>query len=488
MFILMAVSLYTSRVILRVLGVEDFGIYNVVGGVISMMGVVNTAMSVSAQRYLTFELGKNDFKRLKQVFSICVTIYFLLSLLFLVLAETVGLWFLNNKLIIPDNRIVTANWVYQFSIFAAIFALMTNPYNAVIISREKMGVYAYLSILESVMKLTVVFLLLAISYDRLKTYGALMLMVQILISAFYIIFCNINYKESVYKFYWERSLFSKLVAYTGWNLFGAFSGVAKGQGLNILLNMFFNPAVNAARGLAYQVNGAISHFFTNFYIAVRPQITKYYAQGDRDNMLKLVFRSSKMSFFLILLVALPIMIEAPYIIQLWLGQTPDYVIPFMRVIIVISAIDAMAQPLMTTAHATGRIALYQSVVGTMTMLNIPISYVFLSLGYGPIVVFRISLVISLVNLFLRLWIVNRLVDFPVSDYIMNVFAKCFLIAVLSSVAPLLIHGLTQQSTMTFIMVVLFSLLSATTSIWLIGLTASERTHLLMFAKNKINRK
>lgn len=487
MFILMAISLYTSRIILQVLGVEDFGIYNVVGGIISMMGVVNTAMSVSAQRYLTFELGKNDFQRLKQVFSVCVTIYFLLSLLFLVLAETVGLWFLNNKLIIPEDRIVTANWVYQFSIFAAIFALMTNPYNAVIISREKMGVYAYLSIFESVMKLTVVFLLLAISFDRLKTYGALMLMVQILTSAFYIIYCNINYKESVYKFYWERSLFSNLVAYTGWNLFGAFSGVAKGQGLNILLNMFFGTAVNAARGLAYQVNNAISHFFTNFYIAVRPQITKYYAQGDQDNMLKLVFRSSKMSFFLILLVSLPIMIEAPYIIQLWLGQTPEYVVPFMRVIIVISAIDAMAQPLMTTAHATGKIALYQSVVGTMTMLNIPISYVFLSLGFGPIVVFRISLVISLVNLFLRLWIVKRLVNFPVSDYIMNVFAKCFLIAVLSSVVPLLIHEYSQQSTLSFLMVVLFSLLSATTMIWLIGLTANERTGLLMFAKNKLNR-
>lgn len=487
MFILMAISLYTSRIILQVLGVEDFGIYNVVGGIISMMGVVNTAMSVSAQRYLTFELGKNDFQRLKQVFSVCVTIYFLLSLLFLVLAETVGLWFLNNKLIIPEDRIVTANWVYQFSIFAAIFALMTNPYNAVIISREKMGVYAYLSIFESVMKLTVVFLLLAISFDRLKTYGALMLMVQILTSAFYIIYCNINYKESVYKFYWERSLFSNLVAYTGWNLFGAFSGVAKGQGLNILLNMFFGTAVNAARGLAYQVNNAISHFFTNFYIAVRPQITKYYAQGDQDNMLKLVFRSSKMSFFLILLVSLPIMIEAPYIIQLWLGQTPEYVVPFMRVIIVISAIDAMAQPLMTTAHATGKIALYQSVVGTMTMLNIPISYVFLSLGFGPIVVFRISLVISLVNLFLRLWIVKRLVNFPVSDYVMNVFAKCFLIAVLSSVVPLLIHEYSQQSTLSFLMVVLFSLLSATTMIWLIGLTANERTGLLMLAKNKLNR-
>lgn len=487
MFILMAISLYTSRIILQVLGVEDFGIYNVVGGIISMMGVVNTAMSVSAQRYLTFELGKNDFQRLKQVFSVCVTIYFLLSLLFLVLAETVGLWFLNNKLIIPEDRIVTANWVYQFSIFAAIFALMTNPYNAVIISREKMGVYAYLSIFESVMKLTVVFLLLAISFDRLKTYGALMLMVQILTSAFYIIYCNINYKESVYKFYWERSLFSNLVAYTGWNLFGAFSGVAKGQGLNILLNMFFGTAVNAARGLAYQVNNAISHFFTNFYIAVRPQITKYYAQGDQNNMLKLVFRSSKMSFFLILLVSLPIMIEAPYIIQLWLGQTPEYVVPFMRVIIVISAIDAMAQPLMTTAHATGKIALYQSVVGTMTMLNIPISYVFLSLGFGPIVVFRISLVISLVNLFLRLWIVKRLVNFPVSDYVMNVFAKCFLIAVLSSVVPLLIHEYSQQSTLSFLMVVLFSLLSATTMIWLIGLTANERTGLLMLAKNKLNR-
>ena len=487
MFLMMAISLYTSRVVLKVLGVEDFGIYNVVGGIVSMMGVINGAMSVSTQRYLTFELGKGDNIRLKQVFSMCLTIYMMLGALLIILSESIGIWFLNTQLVIPAERMTAANWVFQFSIFSTVFSLLTNPYNAVIISHEKMGVYAYISILDALLKLGIVYMLLVVPYDKLQFYGSLMLLIHILNFFLYWYYCHRNYCESKYKFYWEKGLFKTLLSYTGWNLFGSFSGVAKGQGLNIILNMFFTPAVNAARGIAYQVNSTVSQFFTNFYTAVRPQITKYYAQNDLDNMFKLVFRSSKFSYFLILVISLPLIIEAPYVIQLWLGQIPEHVVPFMRLIIVITAVDAMATPLMTTAHATGKIALYQSIVGTMTILIVPISYVFLKVGCGPLVVFVVSFAVSTINLFLRLWVVKRLVNFPVWNYIGQVFLVCIFVTVLSSVFPLIAHHFLEERLLSFLIVCMLSVLSTLFAIYLAGLSSNERIFLTNSLKSKLHK-
>lgn len=488
MFIMMAISLYTSRVVLKILGVEDFGIYNVVGGIVSMMGVINGAMSVSTTRYLTFELGKGDMVRLKQTFRMCVNIYGLLALILLILSETIGLWFLNTQLVIPDNRMVAANWLFQFSILSAIFSLLTNPYNAVIISREKMSIYAYISLADAVLKLAIVYLLLFISYDKLIVYGFMLMLLIILNTSIYFIYCNRKYQESRYSFYWETSLFKQLLSYTGWNLFGSASSLVKGQGLNILLNMFFNPSVNAARGIAYQVNTTVNQFFTNFYTAVRPQITKYYAQQDLDNMFKLVFRSSKMAFFLILLISLPLIIEAPYVIQLWLGQLPEFVVPFMRLILVITAVDAMANPLMTTAHATGKIALYQFVVGTMTILNIPISYTLLYYGGDPLTVFYISLIIAILNLFIRLWIVKRLVDFPVWDYVRTVLLTCVLVCVISAVIPCVVYELLQDDNFVrFMIVCVLSVSSSLFAMYVVGLSAEERQIVMKYAKKIIKK-
>ena len=280
-------------------------------------------------------------------------------------------------------------------------------------------------------------------------------------------------------------MFVELVSYSGWNLFGSLSSLVKGQGLNILLNMFFNPAVNAARGIAYQINSAITQFFTNFYTAVRPQITKYYAQGDIENMLKLVFRSSKFSFYLIMLISMPIVIEAPYIIKLWLGQLPEYVVPFTRLIIVISAIDAMATPLMTAAHATGHIRLYQFSVGTMTILNLPISYVFLKFGGQPLIVFYVSLCISTFCLFMRLWIVRRLMDFPVKRYIIQVFGSCVFICVVAMIIPLAAHLLLAESFVNVVIVCLACVLSTIVTIYGLGLTKHERGLVVDIFRKKI---
>lgn len=487
MLFIMVVTLYTSRVVLKTLGVEDFGIYNVVGGIVAMMGILNGAMSVSTQRYLTFELGKGDTVRLKQVFSTCFLIYLLLSGIFLVFAETVGLWFLNNKLIIPEERIVAANWVYQFSVISCINTLMVNPYNAVLIARERMNIYAYISIVEVILKLVIVYLLLVIPFDRLIIYGMLFLLMSIAVTMIYRIYCIRNYAESRFQYYWDKPLFMQLMSYSGWNLFGSLSGLVKGQGLNILLNMFFSPSVNASRGIAYQINNAITQFFTNFYTAVRPQITKYYAQGDLENMFKLVFRSSKFSFYLIFLLSLPIIIEAPYIIELWLGQLPDYVVPFTRMIVLISAIDSMASPLMTTCHATGRIKLYQSVVGTLIILNVPISYCFLRfMDCSPNIVFAVSLSLSTIALFLRVAIVKHLIDsFPVWDYVIKVLGLSLVIALLSAVVPSLLHSYLPSSFLNCCIVVAASLLSTLISVFLFGLTKGERQVIMEMVRKRI---
>ena len=442
MFFIMGVTLFTSRVVLSTLGVEDFGIYNVVGGVVTMLGVLNGAMSVSTQRYLTFELGRGNNVRLKQVFSVCLTIFILLSVIIIIISETVGLWFLYNKMTIPDDRMTAAIWIFQFSILSTVTSLMTNPYNATIIAHERMGIYAYVGILEVVLKLGVVYLLLILPTDRLISYGGLIFLSHLVITGIYIVYCLKHFPETHYFYYWDKPLFKELTSYSGWNLFGSMSGIVKGQGLNILINMFFNPSVNAARGIAYQVNNAVNQFFTNFFNAVRPQITKYYAQNEMDNLFKLVFRSSKFSFFLIYVLSLPIIIETPYIIRLWLGQLPEYVVPFTRIIVIITAIDAMANPLMTCIHATGKIKLYQSLVGSLIILNVPISYLVLKYtNSSPIVVFEISLVITIIALFVRVYLLKKQIKgFPVSMYFKEVIGKSFFVSVL---AFLIMYGISM---------------------------------------------
>ena len=340
------VSLYTSRVVLNTLGVEDYGIYNVVGGVVAMMGLLNGAMATSVQRFMNFELGVGNHEKLRQTFSMSMNIYALFALAFVILAETIGVWFLNTHLLIPQERLSAANYVFQFSIFGTVISLMSNPYNAAIVAHERMDIFAYTSIFAVLVKLGIVFLLLVIPFDKLIGYGLFLTCASCLVTLVYYIFCKKHFAECRYSLYWNKSLFKKLFSYFSWNLFGSAAGLIKTEGLNILLNMFFNPVVNAARGIACTINNVLMQFFNNFYTAVQPQIVKYYAQGDTASMLDLVFKSTKYSFFLCLIVSLPVLIEAPYMIHLWLGQVPEYTVIFTRLIVVISVVDALASPIM----------------------------------------------------------------------------------------------------------------------------------------------
>lgn len=484
MFLVMTITLFTSRVILKNLGVEDFGIYNVVGGVVAMMAVVNSSMGVATQRYITFSLGKRDFDRLKQVFNTSIQIYLLLSFLLIGLAETIGLWWVNNKLVIPEARMETANWVYQYAILSCCFTLLVNPFYATIIAYEKMDYYAYLSIVEVTLKLLVAYIITMIPYDKLNTYGSLMLAVQAIVLGMYLFYCRRHFSECRFRYYRNNTLFKELLSYSGWNLFAAFSMVAKGQGLNILLNAFFGPTVNAARGIAYQINAVISQFFTNFYTAVKPQVTKYYAQDKHDEMFKLIFMSARMSFFLILFISLPIMVETHSIIMLWLNTDIDYVVVFTRLIILISAIDAMATPLMTLMHATGKIRLYQMVISVSTILILPFSYICLKyFNCNPTSAFVVSLCTSLFCMFARLWLVNRKVDFPIKKYITSVYARCVLVAILSAIVPGMIYFQLQESIQRLIIVCAVSVLSSAVAIMSIGMNKNERS----FVYNQITR-
>lgn len=492
MGVLMIVGLYTSRVVLNALGVEDFGIYNVVAGVVSAMTVLQGAMSVSVIRYLTFELGKGEenFEKLHHTFCIIINIYFIIALIFLVLAETLGLWFTNTQLTVPQEKMTAVNWIYQFSILSSILSLFVAPYNAIVVAHERMAFFSGISILEGVLKLGIAFAVMSISSYKLETYGFLMMMSSVSITACYIIFCNKKYAESRYEVRHDKALFKELATYTGWNLFGSLSGVAKGQGLNILLNIFFTPAVNAARAIAYQVNTVVSAFLNNFYMAVRPQITKYYAQNNMDEMFKLVFRSSKFAYYLILLVSLPIVVEAPYIIKLWLGQLPDYVVPFVRLIIMITIVDAMATPLMTTIHATGKIALYQSVVGTLNILNLPVSYCLLKFFDGsPIVVFYVSFILAVISLFARLLMAKKAVGFPVSSFILNVVVVTMAVTVVAGIPSIWAYGyFIEQTFVNLFIVCVICLISCVLSVYFIGLSKTEKSLLRSKIRNVINDK
>lgn len=488
MFMMTCVSLYTSRIMLEALGVENMGLYNVVGGVVGLMSILNGAMTVSTQRYLSFGLGQGNSKNLAQVFTTCFTIYVLLCAILLMAAETIGLWIVNNKLLIDLSRMNAVNWVYQFSIFTCITSLLVSPYNAAIIAHEKMGIYAYFSIVNVFLQLIIVYLIQVLPIDVLVSYGFLLMLVSFIYTVFNWLYCLNKFPECRLVRYFDRAKFKELLSYSGWNLFGSMGGVLRVQGIAVLLNMFFTPAVNAAMAIASQVNGKVEIFFTNFMLAVRPQIIKYYAQGDLDSMVRLVTRSSKFSFYLILIVGLPILIESPYIIDLWLGQLPEYVIPFVRLMIVLSAIDSMTQPIMTAAHATGNIKFYQICVGSVMLANLPISYVCLSLGSSPYVVIIVSICLSVFCTFLRLWVLRRLMPFPIMQYLNDAYIKPILVAVVATIPPLSFYLYFPSSFVNVTIVCGLCFVCSVLSIYCVGLTKSERNYLwsAMICKMKRN--
>lgn len=487
MFLMTCISLYTSRIMLQALGIDNLGIYNVVGGVVGLMGILNGAMTVSTLRYLSFGLGQGDMRKLAEVFTTCFTIYVLLCSLLFILAETLGLWVVNSQLIIKPDRMVAANWVYQFSILTCVTSLLVSPYSAAIIAHEKMGIYAYFSIINVILQLLIAYLIQILPIDVLISYGALLMLVSLVNTGFNWIYCIKKFPECKIMRYFDKDKFKELLSYSGWNLFGSMGGVLRSQGIAVLLNMFFTPAVNAAMAIAAQVNGKVEMFFTNFMVAVRPQIIMYYAQGDMDGMVRLVTRSSKFAFFLIFFVGLPVLIESPYIINLWLGQLPEYVVPFVRLMIILCAVESMTQPIMTAAHATGNIRFYQVTVGGVQLMNLPLAYICLKLGANPYEVVMVSIGLSVFCTFLRVWVLKRLMPFPARQYFKNAYFKPIIVAIVASIVPVVLHVFLESSFINVMIVCMACVVCTSASIYAWGLTAGERTYVSSVILSKIKR-
>lgn len=478
MLLMMVVTFYTSRVVLLTLGVVDYGIYNVVGGIVAMFGFLNGAMSSGTQRYLTFELGKSDSERLKKVFITSMNIHILMAVLVFVLAETVGLWFMYQEMKIPDDRFNASMWVYQCSVLSTMVMFVSVPYNATIIAHEKMSAFAYISILEVVLKLLIVYLLMIGDVDKLVLYAILMLAVQVAIRFTYNIYCRRHFEETAYRFEFDRPLFKEMLSFSGWNLWGNMASVAFTQGLNILLNIFFGPAVNAARGVAVQVQQAVHQFSMNFQTAINPQITKSYAVQDIEYMHSLIFRSSRFTFFLLLCICLPVFMEADFLLGLWLKEVPEYTAVFLRIILCVTIIDAVANPLMISAQATGRVKVYQTVVGGILLSILPVSYIVLKFGGNPQSVFIVHLVICAIAFTVRLFIIRPMIGLQINKYFKDVIMRCLLAGGTAFIVPLLLENFFEDTACTSVLLCVMSIVSAGISSFCIGMTPSERTTLL----------
>ena len=420
MLLTMLVSLYTSRVTLNVLGVNDFGIFNVVGGIVTMFSFITGTMATASQRFLSFDLAKGDNVRMKQTFSLIMLSYLGLMAVTLLLSETIGVWFLNTQMNIPEDRMEAANWVLQCSIFSFCNGVFTAPYMAVIIARERMGVYAYASIGDVVFKLLIVYLLTVIPLDKLKVFAVLIFLVSLIMAAFYRYYCKRHFPESHYKYFFDKKRMIELCSFATWNVIGAIANVLRSQGLNILLNIFFNPAINAARGIAFQVNGAVTKFTNNFYTAVRPQLTKDYAANDMEALKRLGYNSTRYASFLMLILTIPIFAETREILTIWLKIVPDYSVIFVQITLVQSILECVASPLTFMLQASGKIKYLQLSVSIIYLLVIPVSYIFLSMGYPPTVVFYINALFVLINYIPRFIVCKVVLQISILEYFRKV--------------------------------------------------------------------
>lgn len=478
MLFTMGISLFTSRVVLQTIGVEDYGISSVVGGVISMFTFINAAMVSSTQRYLNFELVRGDANQLRSVFSTSLQIHALIALAIIVLSETVGLWFLNEKLVIPEARMTAAMWVYQCSILSCAVSIMSTPYNAVIVAHEKMSAFAYISILDVSLKLLVVYLLVVLPFDKLIILSILTLLVQLFIRYIYTLYCHRHFPESYFQFRFNKTLFKEMFGFAGWSFWGNLAAILYTQGLNMMLNIFFGPIVNAARGIAVQVQSAVQQFVGGFQTALNPQITKNYASNNLPQMHSLMFRSARFSFLLLFFLSLPVLMETNFILTLWLKTVPDDAVVFTQIMICISLIYTTANPCVIANQATGKVKIYQMVVGGILLLILPISYVVLKLGAPAYSVFIVHFCIESVAQFSRMYMLRNLIHLPLWQYMKNIYIPIVSTVAIAIILPLVVRMQVAEGWLRFLAVGFTCVLSVGASSYFIGFTKQERVFFL----------
>lgn len=475
MLFMMAIGLYTSRVILDKLGEVDYGIYNVVGGFVTMFTVISGAMTTATQRFLSFEIGKGQEGDVKSIFSTMVYIHLFLALIILVLGETIGVYFLNYYMNFPQERLEAANWVFQFSLLTLLVKVINVPYNGAIIAYERMSAFAYFSIFDAIFKLLICYVITLTVFDKLSFYAFLMAFVQILLIVLYYYYCRKQFKECRVGGKINQSYGKEVMSFVSWNLIGSVAMIAKEQGVNVVLNMFFGPAVNAARGVAYQVMSKVNGFVTNFQMAMNPQIIKSYAAEEREAMYNLVFRGAKLSYLLLLTLSLPVFIEAPLILDIWLKEVPDFTIIFLRLVLITALLNSLSNPLITTMHASGKVRDYQIVVGLLSLLTLPLVYVgFKVFKLEPYYAMIIALGVEFACHIARLYMLTRIMDFPMWRFLKDVTIRVILVSCVAIVIPYLCYKLIDPISVRFFIVCILSVVSSLFVGFYLGFNKNDR--------------
>jgi len=487
MLLTMGVSLYTSRVVLSSLGIEDYGIYTVVGGVVSLFSFLNAAMVSGTQRFLAIDIGQRNWEGLRKTFNATLLIHIAIAIILLLIGETLGGWFVNNKLNISINRQSAAGLAFQFSLLAACFSVIQGPYNALLIAREKMGVFAAFGVLEVILKLVVAYAISISEHDKLIVYSILIFIVTFLMGLMYQLYCFRYFKESRFKIYHDFSLLRDILAFSGWNLFGNIAAVAKAQGINILLNVLYGTALNAAYGIMLQVQNAVSLFVTNFQTAINPQIFKNYANRDFERMQLLMFQGARYSFFLLVIIVFPLIYNVDYILMLWLNEPPKLAGVFITLTLVNLLIETISRPLITGALATGQIKWYQIVVGSLLFLNLPLSYILFLVTNNPATFLYVAIFLSFITLIFRVLFLTKLIHLNVGIFLNEVGVPIIKVSFLCLIFYFVLQAAIGPSNSFFEMVTISTviLIFLTLIIYSVGVKKSERNLIKSILLTKI---
>ncbi|GAT63999.1 lipopolysaccharide biosynthesis protein [Paludibacter jiangxiensis] len=490
MLFTMGVTLYTSRIVLYVLGVENYGIYNVVGGVVILFTFLNGAMSASTSRFLTFALGRHDSEELKKTFSAALTLHIIIAFIILLLAETVGLWFVLNKLVVPAARMNATIWVYQLSILTCVVSLIQVPYNAAIIAHERMSVYAYVSIIDVSLKLAVVFLLKwFVPFDKLVFYSFLIFCSTLIVVSIYRIYCKRQYEECVYHICWDKPTYQKMINFSGWSLLGNFAWIMLTEGSNILMNLFFGPVVNAAQAVTMQVNSAVTSFVNNFRTAVNPQIIKLYASDRKSEMFNLVFQSGKYSYFILFVLVLPILLETEFILNLWLKVVPQYTVLLVKLALINSLVSTLDMSAFIVLQAVGRLK-ESALIGSSSILLfvLPLSFILFHFGFAPSIFYYVMIINSFLFSFgIRPYLLHKIAEMNIKEYFAHVVFPVVKVTVAAAIVPIGVTLYMPDSIFRFFLICLVSAISVGIGVYYLGMDSITKKMLALWVKAKFSK-
>jgi len=479
------VGLYTSRIILQKLGVVDFGIYGVVGSIVTIFSTLNSTMAIATYRYLNIAVGREEQELTKRVFSTSLCIHFAIAVILVIFAESVGPWVIENALTIPIDRVNAAQWTFQFSVVTCVFMIISSPYNSAILVHERMNIYAYFAIFDAVFKLIIVLLIGCSGADKLIEYSLYLCLFQIIMRFAYNIYCKKNFKECAFRFRVDFNLAKEMAGFTGWNILHCIANIFYTEGLNMMLNFFYGPVVNAARSIAIQIQSKVMLFGRNMQEAFNPQIMKSYSCENYNYMHKLVMKSSKYSFLLLYILIFPLCLETDFILRIWLGEYPGYSTIFVRLILITALIDAMQNPLLTSVHSTGKIKWYSIMMSFILICILPIAYCFLYIGFKPYIVFIIQILIMMIGGCVSIMFCKRQTGLGVKDYFKETVIPLIYTIVFSIPLPILMYLYLDNNNVNSLLIMLTAVIMTIASIYFVGLNSKEKSFIKATAKKYI---